>query len=219
MIKKYKFNCPVVIKKLPDYSTINSNLLRYFDACDYSGVRAEEAINHKVTENYYPDSFNKLDFNVSGDFERPWVQYFLPHLKKQLKEIANFLWYDDFTVNCIWFQEYLRGNHHGWHIHGDNFTGVYYVKFDPKKSPKTEIIDPYNNSVAKRMDVKCGDLILFPSFFIHRAPVVFDDTKKVIISFNVNISKPSEELFDSKRISYGFLDKIKNKMGSKYNRL
>ena len=69
------------------------------------------------------------------------------------------------------------------------------------------------------MNVECGDLLLFPSFFIHRAPVVFDDTKKIIISFNLNISKPSLELYDSKRISYGFFDNIKSKMGSKYNRL
>ena len=214
MIKKHKFNCPVVVKKLPDYKNVNTKLLEYFDTCDH-----EEIKNLTVTENYYPDSFNKLDFYNSSDFDRPWVQFFLPYLKKELKKIANFLWYDDFIVNCIWFQEYLRGNHHGWHIHGDNFTGVYYVKFDSNKSPPTEIVDPYNNKIAKKMNVECGDLLLFPSFFIHRAPVIFDDTKKIIISFNLNISKPSLELYDSKRISYGFFDNIKSKMGSKYNRL
>ena len=35
MIKKHKFNCPVVVKKLPDYKNVNTKLLEYFDTCDH----------------------------------------------------------------------------------------------------------------------------------------------------------------------------------------
>ena len=57
MIKKHKFNCPVVVKKLSDYKNVNTKLLEYFDTCDHEKIK-----NLTVTENYYPDSFNKLDF-------------------------------------------------------------------------------------------------------------------------------------------------------------
>jgi hypothetical protein len=184
MIKKHKFNCPVVVKKLPDYKNVNTKLLEYFDTCDH-----EEIKNLTVTENYYPDSFNKLDFYNSSDFDRPWVQFFLPYLKKELKEIANFLWYDDFIVNCIWFQEYLRGNHHGWHIHGDNFTGVYYLEF-PEGCSKTEVCSPYDSKVIQ-VDAVEGDFIVFPSHYLHRG-LPNKKIRKTIVSFNFDITSYTE---------------------------
>ena len=68
----------------------------------------------------------------------------------------------------LWFQQYGKGDTHGWHVHGHNFTGVYYLEFG-KNSPKTQIVEPLSLKIID-VDVKQGDVIIFPSMFIHRAP-------------------------------------------------
>ena len=81
----------------------------------------------------------------------------------------------------LWFQQYLEGDTHGWHIHGDHFTGVYYLEF-PEGCSQTEIVSPYNLTI-KKIDVVEGDFIVFPSHYIHRG---LPNTKKrkTIISYN-----------------------------------
>ena len=46
----------------------------------------------------------------------------------------------------------------------------------------------------RRMDVEEGPNI-FPSFFIHRAPPLLNDTQKTIVSFNFNVTKPIESSY------------------------
>jgi hypothetical protein len=59
---------------------------------------------------------------------------------------------------------------------------VYYLDL-PDGTPKTELIDPWSREVIT-MDVQEGDILTFPSFVIHRAPVNKTATPKTIISFN-----------------------------------
>ena len=33
-------------------------------------------------------------------------------------------------INDLWFQQYNKQGTHGWHVHGHNYTGVYYVNFN-----------------------------------------------------------------------------------------
>lgn len=205
-MKKIKFSCPVILSEIKNHEYLNKELLEYFSTCDGESIRNGDG--YKIKNDTFPDSFKKLDFHLCNDYERPWVKFFLPHLKSELKNIANSLWYDDFSFKGIWFQQYEQYDTHGWHIHANNYTGVYYVDME-EDSPKTEIIDPYNNKNISIMDVKVGSLLLFPSFFIHRAPPLSKKTKKTIISFNLNLTKPSENLFLGERITYNMIDKIK----------
>jgi hypothetical protein len=205
-MKKIKFSCPVIINQLEDSKYINKKLLNFFDICDSETIKIADG--YEIKGDVFPDSFAKLDFYSCNDYERPWVKFFLPYLKEELKIIANSLWYDNFSFKGIWFQQYEKNNTHGWHIHAENYTGVYYVDLN-HISPKTEIINPYDNKTISTMKVKTGDVLLFPSFFIHRAPPVTNDCKKTIVSFNLNFTKPSQELFLRERISYNFYDKFK----------
>jgi uncharacterized RmlC-like cupin family protein len=54
----------------------------------------------------------------------------------------------------------------------------------PDDCPQTEIINPYNQKEIIKVDVKEGDILTFPSFVIHRAPVNKSNKTKTIISFN-----------------------------------
>ena len=71
---------------------------------------------------------------------------------------------------------------------------MYYLEFPPG-SPSTEILD--HNDNLHIVDAKEGDIIIFPSVLVHRAPPVKHQLRKTIISFNIEIYKepPEEEVY------------------------
>ena len=96
---------------------------------------------------------------------------------------------NNYIIKNLWFQQYVPGDKHGWHVHADNYTGVYYLNFDGVD--KTQLINPYDKAVID-IEAKEGDLIIFPSSVVHRCPTV--SANKTIISFNVEIQGFTKEL-------------------------
>jgi hypothetical protein len=136
-----------------------------------------------MRDSYYNDSVNKLDWSRARDFSRPWVKLLKPHIEDYLNKLAVALGYQSSIIDELWFQQYVNGDSHGWHTHGSNFTGVYYLEL-ANNSPKTEIIEPSKQNKKIVLDVNEGDIVMFPSYTIHRAPVIINDTRKTIVSFN-----------------------------------
>jgi hypothetical protein len=136
-----------------------------------------------MRDHYYDDSVSKLDWSRAQDFSRPWVRLLKPHIQDYLDKLAVALGYQSAIIDEFWFQQYANGDSHGWHTHGSNFTGVYYLELD-ETSPKTEIIEPSRQNKKIVMDVNEGDILMFPSYVIHRAPVIENDIRKSIVSFN-----------------------------------
>jgi hypothetical protein len=148
-----------------------------------------ESLDHAQTDtlvmrdSYYDDSVSKLDWSRAQDFSRPWVRLLKPHIQDYLDKLAVALGYQSSVIDEFWFQQYTNGDSHGWHTHGSNFTGVYYLELD-ETSPKTEIIEPSRQNKKITLDVKEGDIVMFPSYTIHRAPIIKNDIRKTIVSFN-----------------------------------
>lgn len=144
--------------------------------------------------NYYNDSISKLDWNSNLDFDREWVKLINPYLKDKFNYFAKKLNYQSAFIKSIWFQQYVHNDYHGWHTHGDNYTGVYYLEF-PEGSPKTELVDQKNIHRKITIDAKEGDIVIFPSFIIHRAPKVKNVGRKTIISFNIEFNCVNPDIF------------------------
>ena len=87
-------------------------------------------------------------------------------------------------IKSAWYQQYLEGDTHGWHIHGHHYTGVYYLEFSEECS-KTEICSPFSLE-TKQIDAIEGDFIIFPAHYIHRG-LPNKKSRKTIISFNFDI--------------------------------
>ena len=136
-----------------------------------------------MRDSYYDDSVSKLDWSRAQDFSRPWVKLLKPHIEDYLNKLAVALGYQSSIIDEFWFQQYVNGDMHGWHTHGSNFTGVYYLELD-NNSPRTEIIEPSKQNKKIVLDVKEGDIVMFPSYTIHRAPIIKNDIRKTIVSFN-----------------------------------
>lgn len=174
-MRKFQLDCAYIISKFESHQKIKSDLLNMI-ACSES----EHAISHKAEVD-----ISRTDWNKSSDFSRSWVDYFTPFLIPKMKDIYLELGYDGFTVHELWFQQYYENSQHGWHTHSANFTNVYYLEL-PEDSPKTQIVNAFNQSEIIELDVKEGDMVVFPSFVIHRAPINKSKERKTIISYNVN---------------------------------
>lgn len=131
-------------------------------------------------------NITKCDWSTSRwDHGRPWAQelmkYLGPHLNKTTEEMG----YVECKIHELWFQQYEKLSTHGWHVHGQNWTNVYYLEL-PEDTPKTQFINPFDQKTICEFDVKEGDVLTFPSYVIHRAPINKSDKRKTIISWNMD---------------------------------
>jgi len=180
MIKQFEYSSSYYVGELLNHDQYKESLLNKIN-----NASSDSLIQ---STNYYNDTINRVDWNNSQDMEREWVIESKPYLSNYLTQWTNSVNFDEWYINQIWFQQYEHQGTHGWHTHGSNFTGVYYVDL-PEGTPKTQLV--LNNNVID-VNIKEGDILIFPSFVIHRAPPNKSDKIKTIISFNIDISKPND---------------------------
>lgn len=191
---KNELPCFYVLDELQEHNDIKDILLKEFDSMEKESLVAKNA--------YYDDNITKLSWKTAEDFEEPWKKILMESLGSKLQSITESLGYQHYDLYQLWFQQYFENDIHGWHIHGHNMTGVYYLEL-PENAPKTEIVAPFNQTEIIVPEIKEGSILLFPSFTIHRAPKIKSDLRKTIVSFNmsfdlirndilVNISSKSE---------------------------
>ena len=175
-MKKIQFDDCICHSKIKNHFKIKDDILSEIDKCDDDNLSS--------VDSYYSDSISKLDWSKASDNERPWVKIFVPEFCEDIKEIISSMCYYKISIKHMWYQQYLEGDTHGWHIHGQHYTGVYYLEF-PEGCSKTEICSPFNLN-KKQIDVKEGDFIVFPAHFIHRG-LPNKTMRKTIVSFNFDV--------------------------------
>jgi len=176
-MRKLKLDTPYVIGQLEKHKEIKEQVL----------------LEISQQENFTTLSDPKDDVNISKsdwetsrwDHSRPWANTLMQHLAPHLSDVITLMGYVEFKIHELWFQQYEKDSGHGWHVHGSNWTNVYYLEF-PEDCPKTEFLDPYTQKTICEFDVKEGDVITFPSYVIHRAPVNNSTNRKTIISWNMD---------------------------------
>ena len=198
-MKKFKLETPCIINKFDKHLEVKNVLINMIKETNADFLEEKNA--------YYGDLIHRLDWSKSQDNSRKWVKFLQPHLQKYFNDCANKLGYQNSTITNLWFQQYNKNGKHGWHTHTGNYTGVYYVKFS-NKDAKTEIIDPFSQDKKIIINAKEGDIVIFPSYVIHRATEQKEDAEKIIISFNIDFSDIQPYLFK----------RIDNLKGTNFNR-
>ena len=175
-MKKIRIDDCICHSKIKEHLDIRDSILSEIDKSSDGDL--------EQLDSFYTDSISKLDWNKSADIERPWFKIFVPVFIENLKEVLISIGYAKSIIKNVWYQQYLEGDTHGWHIHDEHYTGVYYLEF-PEGCSQTEIVSPYNFKVEK-IDIVEGDFIIFPAHCIHRG---LPNTKKrkTIISYNFSI--------------------------------
>ena len=184
--EKIQIGTTALLKPFKFHDAIKGNLMHLINGAYNDTV--------SLKSEYYGDKIHRLDWSKNLDYSREWVKYIKPRLEEHFTICANDLNYKECEVRGMWYQQYLTNNVHGWHTHGENYTGVYYLEL-PKDAPKTELIDQYDIHKKITINAKEGDIVIFPSFIIHRAPKITNDTRKTIISFNLQFNLINESIF------------------------
>ena len=171
MLNIKTFNTPIIISKVEDHIK-NKNLLL------------------KIIEETPRNSFNaidhtdwSLDEKSRGIHSEKWEKIFYPMIKSNLEETTDFLKAAKWTIIDGWFQQYVEGNYHEWHIHENcNYANVYFLELE-NPSHATQLYDTINNKIID-IPVCEGDLLTFPANIPHRSPKIIGQKRKTIISFN-----------------------------------
>ena len=163
---------PISIKPFKEHGQLKQQIM--------DAISRQENAEHMTALN---SDIIKCDWSTSRyDGDREWLKLINFHLK----DWCNSMGYQTFGITEIWFQQYAKGGKHAWHTHSNNFTNVYYVHL-PEDRTKTEWINPVTKDIHT-FDVHEGDIITFPSWVIHRAPVNDTEETKTIISWNMDVS-------------------------------
>jgi hypothetical protein len=170
----YQMNSFYLVDKIEQHSMIKDRLLSLLDRWPSE---------HHRSGSDDVDRVDKLDWGDSKNVDRPWVRLFAPILQHRLVQMMHQVGYKDVNIENLWFQQYVENDIHNWHIHGSTWVGVYYLEMDPS-SPITELMDPTTQKIKIVPDLVEGDIIVFPSHVIHRAPRLSSNIRKTIISFN-----------------------------------
>jgi hypothetical protein len=173
---KGKIHSPYLISKFLSHHTLRDELIDLIE-------KTETAKSLNIPVNMV----SKCDFDWSKDLERPYIKKLLPALCEHLKDVYNHLGFGAFEIKNLWFQRYINNNIHNWHVHGDcQWTGVYYLELPKDEDLRTQIIQPFDQKTKIDMPVQEGDILIFPSHTLHRAPRNKTQNKKIIISFNID---------------------------------
>ena len=122
---------------------------------------------------------HQTDYHLSKDIPRLYEPLVMPAVLEHMRTFEQQYNFQGIELHHLWFQWYRKGDFHDWHVHPYcHFTNIYYINL-PNKSLATTV-----NGID--IDVQEGDILTFPSFILHQAPLV-DDLEKIIVSFNTNI--------------------------------
>jgi len=132
------------------------------------------------------EDIEKTDWNLHEEYYREYLEIFYDMITPYMQNMGRNLLATRWQILNTWFQRYKKNNSHAWHVHGMcMYANVYFLEL-PSDELVTELYDVHSNSIIKLEGIKEGDLITFPSYFIHRSPKNTTDSKKTIISFNSN---------------------------------
>tara|TARA_X000000368_G_scaffold347083_1_gene286563 strand:- start:61 stop:624 length:564 start_codon:yes stop_codon:yes gene_type:complete len=181
----------VWIHELESHNKIKSSILNCID--EYDQI------------NECPDPVTKTDFYDNRPNQHSNYFSILEQNAEPLwKEICNKYWVKEFSIGGCWFQQYNTNSWHGWHLHGNASISLSYLLELPERKFSTEFID-IERKTTFQVDVEEGDVIIFPSYVIHRSPVITDsNVRKTTIAINLNLGdvnttmiNPFDPIFDN----------------------
>jgi hypothetical protein len=130
-----------------------------------------------------PLSPSKTDYQLNRKqnppYRKKWNEFVRPYIKDFCKNFGV----EKYDIHS-WFAQYDKGIQHHWHIHpGSHFGVVYYMEL------------PYNENSTefwkKDFTAEEGEMVFFPSWWIHRSAAQIYNKRKSIIAANLTFMSHS----------------------------
>ena len=165
-------------------------------------ARVEEYYKQNKLKENTPEQWNCNLFTSYGSGAFPigeCLDAFTPTLDEFQTESQS---YGNMILTDLWLNVYESQNWQEKHIHSPGqWSGVYYVHFDPNEHKATNFYHPCETLLATAGItqntlvpwVQEGDMIIFPSWLEHAAPMNKSSKLRSTISFNFFIE---EEIYE-----------------------
>lgn len=177
MDKTLDFGLPLFKTKAPDHAESKLKIIDCVEKGAMYGIRSK-GIN-----------LTSCDWHVI-DAKKEYWKYSQSDIYDHVSQVAVDLNFAEWSIGDNWYQYYKEGDFHDWHVHGNcMFVGVYYVKLN---GDHPKILFKWNGK-EYAVPVEEGDIITFPSFLHHKAPINKTQDSKLILSFNVDFNVGSYE--------------------------
>lgn len=191
-IEKHSFEIPIFVSHLENHQELKCELLALIDSIDAPEIKTQGSPIAK-------SSYGK------GSLNQKWRPLFMNAAESHLTELFNQLETPNWEIREMWFQTYQPGNLHRAHTHGGyTWANVYYLDL-PNSELATVFYHPARHWVELRRHVKSdsppvmrppiqeGDIVTFPGYLEHEAPLVAGNNTKTIISFNAMSVSPARD--------------------------
>ena len=128
--------------------------------------------------------------------QMPHIEYkkiFLDAAETQLQEFANFHIQPEitgldykFNIMHMWYHQMQQSDYISWDNHQwCQWSAVYFVEV-PDQKYVTEFLNPETREIMQPQ-AKAGDMLIFPSWLLHRAPIMNTNQRKSIIAWNMDV--------------------------------
>lgn len=122
----------------------------------------------------YADYYNKELKN-----NPPYRQVLIDKVDPISKEIAEKNYCNSWTYKSMWYHEYHKGDSFEWHNHqNSHMTAIYFIEMP--KNQTTEVMG------IGHLPAEQGEIVFFPSIYVHRSSIITTDERKKIIAFVMN---------------------------------
>jgi len=174
MINAHNIDSYILISRFPYHDASKDKTLMLIDEVTKSNI-------------CFPGTnISNTDWDIAHTKPKKYFTYIKSSWEEHLGTVYGSFGYKDFLIDSFWFQQYNTGDTHPWHGHGKcNLSSIYYLELP--NSTETEFIDPISRKIFK-FEVKEGDVMTFPSLFIHRSPVNRTKQRKTIIAVNSSVN-------------------------------
>jgi ribosomal protein L16 Arg81 hydroxylase len=154
------------VYKFSHHKEIKNKLLELISTIEDKTLKSEK------------DRISKTDWFLPKDYNREYLNLFYNKINDCMDLMCNQLKTKNWQIHNGWFQQYNKNDKHTWHLHeGCSMSAVYYLEL-PNKNLTTEFIN------GQKPKVKEGDVLFFPSFYLHRSPINNSKKRKTVIAFN-----------------------------------
>ena len=158
---------------VPDHNDIKDKLLLYFDELtDKYNLQVNESSNISST-----DYFFNLKNKKTSSYNHIINEFIYPIVENNIL--------DKFGCRGVrfqgsWFQQYEKGSSFSYHTHpNSHFAAIYYIESPP--GSETEFLN-FDAPTPKE-----GQLLVFPSFIVHRSNPNPSNDRKTVVAFNFNL--------------------------------
>lgn len=128
--------------------------------------------------------------------QMPHIEYkkiFLDAAETQLQAHAHFHIQPEttgldykFNIMHMWYHQMQQSDYISWDNHQwCQWSAVYFVEV-PDQKYVTEFLNPETREIMQP-EAKAGDMLIFPSWLLHRAPIMNTNQRKSIIAWNMDV--------------------------------